>query len=103
MEALDQDVSALSVNDTASLVQPMMHFISTALLLGSVAIQAVLGRTGAGRQQALLKRSVDSFIEIETPIALEQLLCNIGADGCNARAALSGVVIASPITQDPGL
>ncbi|KND94543.1 Glucoamylase [Tolypocladium ophioglossoides CBS 100239] len=101
MEVLDQDVSALSVNDTASLVQPVMHFISAALLLGSVAVQAVLGRAGVGRQPPLLKRSVDSFIETETPIALEQLLCNIGADGCNAKAALSGVVIASPSTANP--
>ena len=101
MEVLDQDVSALSINDTASLVQPIMHFVSTALLLGSVAVQAVLGRTGEGRQPTLLKRSVDSFVQTETPIALEQLLCNIGVDGCNAQAAFPGLVIASPSTDNP--
>ncbi|PNY28487.1 Glucoamylase [Tolypocladium capitatum] len=101
MELFRQDVSALSVNDTASLLQPIMHFISTALLFGSVAVQAVLGRTGARRQPTLLRRTVDSFIETETPIALGQLLCNIGADGCNAKAAFPGLVIASPSTENP--
>ncbi|KAJ6441978.1 glucoamylase precursor [Purpureocillium lavendulum] len=101
MEVLDQDIPGLSVNDTASLVNPIMHFFTSALLLGSVAVQTVLGRAGFGRQPLLLKRSVDSFISTETPIALEQLLCNIGSDGCNAKRAASGVVIASPSTQDP--
>ncbi|GJN74336.1 glucoamylase precursor [Purpureocillium lilacinum] len=101
MEVLDQDIPGLSVNDTASLVNPIMHFLSTALLLGSVAVQHVLGRAGASRQPLLLKRSVDSFIGTETPIALEQLLCNIGSDGCNAQGAASGAVIASPSKQDP--
>ncbi|UNI20086.1 Glucan 1,4-alpha-glucosidase [Purpureocillium takamizusanense] len=103
MEVLDQDFPGLSVNDTASLVKPIMHFLSAALLFGSVAAQTVLGgRVGAAnRRPLLLKRSVDSFIAAETPIALEQLLCNIGPDGCNARGVASGAVIASPSMQDP--
>ncbi|SPO06461.1 related to glucan 1,4-alpha-glucosidase [Cephalotrichum gorgonifer] len=45
--------------------------------------------------------SVDDYIEAESAIALEQLLCNIGADGCNAAGAAAGYVIASPSTADP--
>lgn len=101
MDVLDQDAPALSPNDTESLVKPVVNMFSAALMLGSVALQAVLGRVGAKRQPLVLRRPVDSFINTETPIALEQLLCNIGADGCNARAATPGVVIASPSTWDP--
>ncbi|KAM4059941.1 glycosyl hydrolases family 15 domain-containing protein [Hirsutella rhossiliensis] len=101
MELLDQHMSALSANDTASLARPIMHFVSTALLLGSVALQAVLGRSATDRQGTLLRRSVDSFIDTESPIALHQLLCNIGAHGCNVKGAGPGVVIASPSTENP--
>lgn len=84
---------ALSANDTASLARPIMYLVSTALFLGSVAVQVVLGRATAA--------SVDSFIETESPIALRQLLCNIGPDGCNVKGAAPGAIIASPSTQDP--
>ncbi|KYK55735.1 glucoamylase I precursor [Drechmeria coniospora] len=102
MKALDQEIPALSINNTAALVHPVMHLLSSVLLLGSVAVQTVLGRPGAGRQSvALLKHSVDSFIKTEEPVALEKLLCNIGPDGCNANGAASGVVIASPSNDNP--
>lgn len=74
-----------------------MHLFSSALLLGSYALQTVLGRPGG----LVVKRSVDDFIETQTPIALERLLCNIGADGCAADGAAPGVVIASPDRVDP--
>jgi len=75
-----------------------MHFFSSALLLGAYAFQTVLGRPGAGN---VLKRSVDDFIDTQTPISLERLLCNIGSDGCAADGAASGVVVASPDRVDP--
>ncbi|EQL00498.1 glucoamylase I precursor [Ophiocordyceps sinensis CO18] len=109
MELLDQHMSALSANDTAPPVLPIMHFVSTALLLGAGALQAVLGRSATARQGTLLRRSVDSFIDTESPIALHQLLCNIGPDGCNAKGpdgcnskgASPGAVVASPSTENP--
>ena len=45
--------------------------------------------------------AVDDFIEAERVIALEQLLCNIGADGCNAAGVSPGIVVASPSKSDP--
>lgn len=87
--------------------QPIMNGLSSLLLLGSYAFQAVLGRPDASRVRAqdgdhdILKRSVDSFVAAESPIALTRLLCNIGSDGCDASGAASGVVIASPSKNNP--
>lgn len=81
-----------------------MHSLSSLLLLGSYAYQAVLGRPEASRVRAqpdLVKRDVDSFIASESPIALTHLLCNIGSDGCDAAGVDSGVVIASPSKDNP--
>lgn len=44
---------------------------------------------------------ISEYIETEKAFALEQLLCNIGADGCNAAGADPGVVVASPSRNDP--
>ncbi|KAJ4135994.1 hypothetical protein NW768_003602 [Fusarium equiseti] len=74
-----------------------MYFLSSALLLGSVALQGVLGRPALQERQS----SLDSFVKSESSIAIEQLLCNIGSDGCNSQGVASGVVIASPDTEDP--
>lgn len=97
--------SANSSNVTSSLVQqPIMHSLSSILLLGTYAYQAVLGRPDASRvrsQGDIVKRSVDSFIASESPIALSRLLCNIGPDGCYASGVASGVVIASPSKNSP--
>lgn len=102
MEILEQAVSTISPNDTSLFSQPVMHFFSSAFLWGSVAFQLVLGRVAVKNpRSSLLKRDVDSFIETESPIALEQLLCNIGADGCHSSGVDSGVVIASPSTENP--
>lgn len=81
-----------------------MHSLSSILLLGAYAYQAVLGRPDASRvrsQGDIVKRSVDSFIASESPIALSRLLCNIGPDGCYASGVDSGVVIASPSKNNP--
>ena len=45
--------------------------------------------------------AIDGFIDTEKIVALEQLLCNIGPDGCNAAGAAPGVVVASPSKSDP--
>ncbi|KAF7549315.1 hypothetical protein G7Z17_g6457 [Cylindrodendrum hubeiense] len=101
MELLGDSVSSLSHNTTSSLIQPIMYFLSSALLLGSVALQSVMGRPSFSQQRDLVKRDVDDFIDFETPIALAQLLCNIGATGCHSSGVSSGIVIASPDKQDP--
>jgi glucoamylase len=86
------------------LVEPVMHAFSSLLLLGTFVFQAVLGRpdgTRVRRESEILKRSVDSFVATESPIALSKLLCNIGASGCAASGAASGVVVASPSKSNP--
>lgn len=91
--------------NASCLFQPAMHALSSLFVLGSYAVQAVLGRPDASlrekREGAILKRSVESFIAKETPIAWERLLCNIGPSGCAAEGAAPGVVIASPTKADP--
>lgn len=82
----------------------IMHSLSSLLLLGTHAYQAVLGRPDAIRaryQGALLRRSVDSFVETESPIAISRLLCNLGPDGCYANGVAAGAVIASPSKVNP--
>ncbi|KDN65985.1 putative glycosyl hydrolase family 15 [Colletotrichum sublineola] len=88
---------ALASNTTERLTQPIMKLFTSALLLGSFATQMILGYPGA----QVVKRDVDSFIAAETPIALQQLLCNIGPNGCHAQGVSSGIVIASPDKADP--
>lgn len=94
---VEDAVSSLSSNSTVSLIQPIMYFVSTALLFGSFALQSVLGRPALQERQS----SLDSFIKSESSVAIEQLLCNIGSDGCHSQGVASGVVIASPDTDDP--
>lgn len=101
MELLSHSISSLSHNTSSSLFQPVMYFFSSALLLGSVALQSVMGRPSFNQERDLTKRAVDDFISFETPIALQQLLCNIGASGCHSSGVASGLVIASPDKQDP--
>ncbi|EFQ30066.1 glycosyl hydrolase family 15 [Colletotrichum graminicola M1.001] len=88
---------ALAFNTTERLTQPIMKLFTSALLLGSFATQTILGYPGA----QMVKRDVDSFVATQTPIALQQLLCNIGPNGCHAQGVSSGIVIASPDKVDP--
>jgi hypothetical protein len=53
------------------------------------------------REAELLKRSVDSFIATESPIALRDMLCNIGSAGACVPGAASGLVIAGPGKANP--
>ncbi|KAL2017274.1 hypothetical protein VTK56DRAFT_2343 [Thermocarpiscus australiensis] len=82
-----------------------MQALSSLFLVGAWAVQAVFGHPDAAlrakREGEILKRSVDSFIETETPIAWRRLLCNIGPSGCAAQGAAAGAVIASPSKADP--
>lgn len=93
-----------SVN-ASGLVLPAMHALSSIFVLGSCAVQTVLSRPESAprtkREGVIIKRAVDSFIETETPIAWEKLLCNIGSDGCAASGAASGAVVASPSKEEP--
>ncbi|KAM5351995.1 hypothetical protein ACJ41O_004718 [Fusarium nematophilum] len=98
---VDDSVSSLSFNTTSCLIQPVMYILSSAFLLGSLALQSVLGWPAGNHLGPVKRAAVDDFIESETPIAVEQLLCNIGPDGCHANGVYPGVVIASPDTQDP--
>lgn len=97
--------SASSSSSSSSFFSPdqsIMHGLSSLLLLGTYAFQSVLGRPDASRVQGdITKRSVDSFIATESPIALSRLLCNIGSTGCYAAGVDSGIVIASPDKTNP--
>ncbi|KOS23231.1 Glucoamylase [Escovopsis weberi] len=76
-----------------------MHVLSTAVLVGTVAVQSVLGLGSANAASA--KKSVDDFIKAEGPVALDLLLCNIGTSGCHSFNAGPGIVVASPSYSDP--
>lgn len=81
-----------------------MHAFTSILLLGGVVFQTILGRPDAfhvRREREILRRDVDSWIATEEPIALEQLLCNIGSSGCHSAGVATGLVIASPSKSDP--
>ncbi|KAI1815674.1 family 15 glycosyl hydrolase [Poronia punctata] len=96
--------SFLSFTDSQYLFGPIMYGFTSLVLLGSYAFQNVLGRpdvSGMKRQGILLTRAIDDFIETEEEYALQQLLCNIGASGCNAEGASSGIVVASPSKSEP--
>lgn len=86
------------------LFQPAMHALSSLVLLGACAVQTVFGRpedVRARRDASILRRSVDSFIETQTPISWRKLLCNIGDSGCAVPGAGRGVVVASPSKSNP--
>lgn len=102
--AYQQHQANLTASTSLGLFQPAMHAFSSLFVLGAYAVQVVFGRPDdarAKRNSEILKRSVDSFIVTETPIAWERLLCNIGSNGCAAAGAASGVVVASPSKSNP--
>lgn len=88
---------------TSPLTYIAMHLVSSLLVVGA-AFQAVLGLPDPLREKrdsAIIRRSAESFINQETPIAIKNLLCNIGSSGCRASGAASGVVVASPSKSNP--
>lgn len=50
---------------------------------------------------ALASTNLDTWLESETAVAPNAILQNIGARGAFAASAKSGVVIASPSTENP--
>jgi glucoamylase len=91
--------------NASGLILPAMHALSSLFVLGTCAVQAALGLPDAAlrakREGAIIKRSVDSFMQTEAPIAWSKLLCNIGSNGCAASGAAAGVVVASPSKSEP--
>lgn len=98
-------VSSSISNITAVATQPIMHSLASVVFAGGLAVQAVLSLANPyqfeQRDAEILKRSVDTFIQTETPIALANILCNIGADGACAQGANPGIVVASPDKTEP--
>ena len=92
-------------NLTTIITQPIMYSFASLWVVGGLAIHAVLCLPDPSRvkerEAEILKRSVDSFIATESPIALSDLLCNIGSAGACASGASSGIVIASPDKVNP--
>jgi glucoamylase len=105
MDVLQDPSSFSGANASVSFINPIMHLFSSAVLLGAAALHSVFARPGLSDvhtvQLPVLKQSVEDFIQSETPIALERLLCNIGADGCHASGVSHGLVIASPSKEAP--
>lgn len=99
-------VSNATDYSTSPLTYFAMHLVSSLLVVGA-AFQAVLGLPDPleplreKRNSDIIKRSADSFIQTETPIALNNLLCNIGSSGCRVSGAASGAVVASPSKSSP--
>lgn len=71
------------------------------LFKSSVSLLAATGAVAFPRYPMYKRADVDSFINSQTPIALEGVLNNIGADGSLVSGASSGVVVASPSKDDP--
>jgi glucoamylase len=112
MQFLSSSLSCLtstdSFNSTLVLqaVRPIMHKFAPIVLVGTLAIQSIFAfpdpsRVKQQRDAEIVKRSVDSFIATESPIALSRILCNIGSAGACAQGAASGIVIASPDKVNP--
>jgi glucoamylase len=91
-----------SIFNLTAVTQPVMYSVSSILLVGGLAFQAVFAHPSrVVRDADILKRSVDTFIATESPIALRNLLCNIGSTGACVSGAASGLVIASPDRTNP--
>lgn len=90
-------------NLTSFIPPPVMYSFTSVLMVSSLALQAVFANPTRVKQREaeLLKRSVDSFIATESPIALRDILCNIGSAGACVSGASSGLVIASPDRTNP--
>ena len=101
---LNQHILGLLPPNSSSIAHSAADAFSSLLLLGTYAVRTIFGlpdKTTSSRINHALRRPVDSFILSEAPIALRNLLCNIGADGCYAAGAAPGVVIASPQKTNP--
>ncbi|KAI1388318.1 carbohydrate-binding module family 20 protein [Hypoxylon trugodes] len=101
MDVFQNTNLGLISSNSSSLIQPIMQGFTSLFLFGGFAFQTILGLPGVRRDGAIVKRAVDDFISTEEPIALAQLLANIGSSGANAPGVSSGIVVASPSTDNP--
>ncbi|KAK3997170.1 family 15 putative glycoside hydrolase [Cladorrhinum sp. PSN332] len=94
---------APAFNSSGLILFPVMHAFTSLALLGACAVHSVLGlpNSNSKREAEITKRNVDSWINTETPIAWQKLLCNIGPNGCAAQGVASGTVVASPSKSNP--
>ncbi|KAK4175950.1 family 15 putative glycoside hydrolase [Triangularia setosa] len=104
--AASESINPWNWNLNASgLFLPTMHALSKFALLGACAVHSVMGlpESVERREANLLKRNVDDWINRETPIAWQRLLCNIGPNGCAVanQGVPAGVVVASPSRANP--
>ncbi|KAL1874165.1 hypothetical protein Plec18167_006100 [Paecilomyces lecythidis] len=60
-----------------------------------------IAETSQGRSIARATGDLASFIDTETPIALQGVLNNIGPNGTGASGASAGIVVASPSKSNP--
>jgi glucoamylase len=90
-----------SIFNITAIPHSIMHSLASLLLIGSFALQSVFAVPNRVVRDEVVKRSVDTFIATESPIALRNLLCNIGSAGSCAAGASSGIVIASPDKTNP--
>jgi glucoamylase len=90
-----------SIFNVTAIAQPVMYSVSSILLVGSLAFQAVFSHPSRIVRDEIVRRSVDTFVATESPIALRDLLCNIGSSGACVPGAASGLVIASPDSTNP--
>lgn len=105
MDVLQISSWSILSSNSSSVILPIMQGFASLFILGSAAFQSVFGLPGVSdqvrRDPHILKRAVDDFLTTEEPIALEQLLCNIGSGGCHSSGVANGLVIASPSTDSP--
>ncbi|CAG8981191.1 hypothetical protein HYALB_00012811 [Hymenoscyphus albidus] len=95
-------IPPFSLLNLTTVVHPIMYSLSSVLLAGSLALQTAFSLPQIKeRDSEILKRAVDSFIDIETPIAYAGVLCNIGGTGACVAGAGSGLVIAGPGKTSP--
>lgn len=76
-----------------------MYSVTSLLVVGLLAVQTIA--LPGPSKNTVNKRSTDSWIASESPIAFAKLLCNTGSDGCASSGVASGLVIASPSKSSP--
>jgi glucoamylase len=97
-------ISNSTVLGITSLAQPIMYSFTSVLAVAFLSLHSVFAHPDPSRTRRegdIFKRDVDSFIATESPIALRDMLCNIGSTGACVSGAASGLVIAGPGKANP--
>ena len=71
------------------------------LFLLSAALTSVIASPVQHEPRQTASASLSAFLTTESPIALQGVLNNIGADGADAPGAKAGIVVASPDSTNP--